>query len=110
MRGETKMHDCRRTKEQLIDLVFDEAPGTDALRAEVAACPTCRAELRALEATMRTYQRATDAASPSEDSWAGYHARLAARLHTVELEHESPQASPASFASRFVGALKATWR
>jgi hypothetical protein len=110
MRGDTKMHDCRRTKERLIDLVFDEAPDANALRAEAAACPACRAELRALEATLSSYRRAADAAQPSEDAWATYHARLNARLHAVELERDSPRASPASFASRFVGALKATWR
>jgi hypothetical protein len=125
------MHDCRRTKERLIDLVFDEATDADALRAEAAACPGCRAELRALEATTHAYRRAADAARPSEGAWAGYQARLAARLQTVELEHDSPQASSASsstrlapstnrstsstarrasFASRLVGALKATWR
>jgi hypothetical protein len=130
VRGDAKMHDCRRTKEQLIDLIFDEAIDTAALRAEAEACPGCRAELRALEATMRDYTRATDTARPSEDSWAGYHARLATRLRAVEIEHTSPQASPesssprlapltnpstpsttrpASFASRLGVALKATW-
>ena len=125
------MHDCRQTKERLIDLVFDEAHDADALRAEAAACPACRTELRALEATTHAYRRAADAARPSEDDWAGYQARLAARLETVEMENDPTQAgiesSPsrlapstnpsaypmsrrASLASRLVGALTATWR
>ncbi|MDT7604554.1 MAG: hypothetical protein QOF61_2551 [Acidobacteriota bacterium] len=86
------MHDCRRTKERLIDLVFDEA-GDDALRAEIEACPGCRAERRALTETLRAYERANDAARPTEDFWTAYHARLAARLHAAEIEHDSSQSS-----------------
>jgi hypothetical protein len=94
-----KMHDCTRTKEQLIDLVFDEAPDAARLRAEVESCADCRAEHRALAETLRAYERATDVDQPSENFWAGYHARLAARLASSDLEadaasHGAPTSDP----------------
>jgi hypothetical protein len=88
-----KMHDCTRTKERLIDLVFDEAPDAARLRAEVESCADCRAEHRALAETLRACERATDAERPSENFWAGYHARLASRLASPDLEAD-PAAPP----------------
>lgn len=93
------MHDCQRTKARLVDLCFDEASDTDALRAEVEVCPDCRTELRALESTMRAYECANDSAQPTEDAWAGYHARLAARMHALELESDSTRSSHTSVAT-----------
>ena len=88
------MHDCTRTKEQLIDLVFGEAPDAARLRAEVESCPDCRAEHRAITQTLHAYERATDVDQPSENFWAGYHARLAARINAPD--DESPAASQAT--------------
>lgn len=88
------MHDCTRTKERLIDLIFDEAPDAARLRAEVESCPDCRAEHRAITQTLHAYDRANDSDQPSENFWAGYHARLAARL--VAPDDESPAASYAT--------------
>ncbi|HVG29477.1 MAG TPA: hypothetical protein VM864_07130 [Pyrinomonadaceae bacterium] len=84
------MHDCTRTKERLIDLAFDEAPDAARLRAEVESCPGCRAEYRALAETLDAYGRAADAVRPSENFWAGYHARLAARLDAPGDESLAP--------------------
>jgi hypothetical protein len=79
-----EMHDCRRTKERLLDLVYDEhGAAADALRAEVEACRDCRAEYRVLTETLRAYVRATAAAEPPENFWAGYHARLANKLRAT---------------------------
>jgi hypothetical protein len=94
-----KMHDCTRTKEQLIDLVFDDAPDAARLRAEVESCPDCRAEHRALTQTLHAYDRATEVEQPSENFWAGYHARLAARLATPDdqsavASHATPITDP----------------
>jgi hypothetical protein len=89
------MHDCTRTKERLIDLVFDEATDAARLSAEVESCADCRAERRALAETLRAYERATDANRPSENFWAGYHARLAARLAAPdEASASAPHAAP----------------
>jgi hypothetical protein len=89
-----KMHDCTRTKEQLIDLVFGDAPDAARLRAEVESCPDCRAEHRALAETLHAYDRATAAGQPSENFWPGYHARLAARLATPDDESAASRATP----------------
>lgn len=88
------MHDCMRTKEQLIDLVFDEAPDAARLRAEVDSCPDCRAEHRALTQALHAYDRATEVDQPSENFWAGYHSRLAARLATLDDESAASHATP----------------
>jgi hypothetical protein len=89
-----KMHDCTRTKEQLIDLVFDEAPDAARLRAEVESCPDCRAEHRALTETLHAYDRASEVDQPSENFWAGYQARLAARLATPDDQSAASHATP----------------
>jgi hypothetical protein len=94
------MHDCAWAKEQLIDLVFDEAPDAARLRAEVESCPECRAELRALDGTLLAYERATDADRQPEDFWAGYHARLAARLAASDLEAGAAPHRPAAARDR----------
>jgi hypothetical protein len=88
------MHDCTRAKERLIDLVFDEAPDAARLRAEVESCADCRAEYRALEETLRAYARATEAEQPPESFWEGYHARLAARLASSDLEADDAAPTP----------------
>jgi hypothetical protein len=106
------MHDCRVTRERLIDLVYNEAGDADALRAEAEACPGCRAELRALTETTRAYERATAAIDPPEHFWAGYHSRLAARLHINDPARvvSSPTARLSSLTSRLRDALTTTWR
>ncbi|MCA1642061.1 MAG: hypothetical protein LC785_08945 [Acidobacteria bacterium] len=118
-----RMHDCARTKEQLIDLVFGEVPDAARLRAEVESCADCRAERHALTETLLAYDRATAAAEPTEDFWAGYHARLAARIiATGDGSAAAPRATPtpdpldrttarlSSRAARLRRALATSWR
>lgn len=76
------MHDCRKTKEQITELVLD---GTDdradeVLSAELRACRDCRAEFEALSATLRITTRLKETAVPAESYWPGYHARLRQKL------------------------------
>ena len=76
------MHDCRKTKEQITELVLDGADGRadEVLSAELRACGDCRAEFEALSATLRITTRLKETAVPAESYWPGYHARLRQKL------------------------------
>ena len=70
------MHNCKETKERLIELALDQA----VLPAEMSKCDECRAEFEALNATLRATSRLREASTPPESYWSGYHARLRQRL------------------------------
>ena len=75
-------HDCMRTRERLVDLVFDEL-GTEARRRaliEIESCPNCLAQYRSMTETLRVFDRAAETAMPDEGYWPGYEARLRERL------------------------------
>jgi len=76
------MHDCHKTKKNLVDLVFGELEAGQQQRAlaEVARCPDCSQEYQSLLATLRVFDQAADAAMPDESYWMGYEARLRAKL------------------------------
>lgn len=80
------MHDCRNIAEQLMDLVFDELSEDRRrqLLAEVEGCEPCRAEYRALEKTLSTFDAVSAAMMPDEDYWNGYEARLRVKLAADE--------------------------
>lgn len=76
------MHDCVKTNEQLLDLVFDElTPETRRrLLAELATCPHCAAQYQAMAETLRVFDQAAATTAPAEAYWLGYEARLRRRL------------------------------
>jgi len=76
------MHDCRVTKDKLIDLVFDEleAEGKLSLLAEVEGCQSCQEQYRSMTETLLVFNQAAEAAMPEESYWPGYEARLRLRL------------------------------
>jgi len=76
------MHDCLKTRELLIDLVFDEL-GPEARRRallELEGCPDCLAEYRSMTQALRVFDHVTETAMPNESYWPGYEARLRERL------------------------------
>src|SRR5262245_38273759 len=76
------MHDCSKTTERLLDLVFDEL-GSEARRhllIEVESCQECSAQYRSLVETLDDYDQTVDAAMPDESYWPGYEERLRGRL------------------------------
>lgn len=79
------MHDCRKTKTTLVELVFGEFEVGQQKRAlaEVRSCPACLAEYNSMQATLRMFDQAADAAMPEESYWAGYEARLRDKLNDV---------------------------
>jgi hypothetical protein len=91
------MHDCRRTKQNLAELVFsDPAAGSESAAgpqpqralAEIGNCPACLAEYQTLVAALRAYDQAAAAALPEESYWPGYEARLRAKLDASALLHQ----------------------
>lgn len=76
------MHDCRKTKTTLVDLVFGELEVGEQQRAlaEVRSCAACSAEYHSMLATLRAFDQAADAAMPEESYWAGYEVRLRRKL------------------------------
>ena len=78
------MHNCSKTKEQIIELLLDGAdrPG-DSLSTELHACRECSAEFDSLNATLRITSRLKEMATPSEGYWSSYHAGLREKLLCV---------------------------
>lgn len=76
------MHDCAKTQEQLVDLLLGELDPEEVrlVTAEADTCADCRREHAALAETLRTFDRASDAALPEESFWAGYHERLREKI------------------------------
>src|SRR5262245_13339672 len=76
------MHDCTKTSERLVDLVFNEL-GPEARRLaliEIESCPDCLAQYRSMAETLRVFDQAAEIAMPDEGYWPGYEARLSERL------------------------------
>jgi hypothetical protein len=78
------MHDCVKTSELLVDLVFDEL-GPEARRRallELEGCPDCLAQYRSMADALRLFDQVTETAMPEESYWPGYETRLRERLRT----------------------------
>ena len=78
------MHDCVKTREMLVDLVFDEL-GPEARRRallELEGCPDCLAQYRSMTDALRVFDQVTETAMPEESYWPGYETRLRERLRT----------------------------
>src|SRR5215475_8977115 len=81
------MHDCVKTRELLVDLVFDELGPEAGRRAllEIEGCPDCLAQYKSMTEALRVFDQVTETAMPEESYWPGYEARLRERLR-----HERP--------------------
>jgi hypothetical protein len=76
------MHDCVKTRELLVDLVFDELEPESRRRAllELEGCPDCLAQYQSLAEALRVFDQVAEIAMPEESYWAGYETRLRERL------------------------------
>lgn len=103
------MHNCKRTRNVLIDLVLGEIPPaqTRELMAEVNDCAACRAEYAGTTNMLRVSRQALNSASPAEEFWPGYHSRLQSRLRGTihEANDPSPNLKPVSVRSRLWNGL-----
>src|SRR5688572_6611726 len=80
------MHNCRKTEERLMDLVFNELPEDERRQtlAEVESCGPCSSEYQAFRKTLSTFDEAAAVMMPDENYWNGYEARLRAKLAADE--------------------------
>jgi anti-sigma factor RsiW len=76
------MHDCSKTKEDLIDLVFNEVDAEDELRIleELEECRDCSAEYSSMQEALGNVDEAAHAMLPAVDFWTEHHARLEKRI------------------------------
>ena len=76
------MHDCRKLKDRIIDLVFDELDSNEKPRvtAELNDCEGCRDLYRSMSETLTVFDKAAEAGMPEETYWPGYGQRLRAKL------------------------------
>jgi hypothetical protein len=70
------MHNCKTTKEQLIEAARGPAMPSSPLLEELERCPACRGELASLRSLFRVTDLAFESTSPPENFWPGHHARL----------------------------------
>jgi hypothetical protein len=79
------MHDCRKTKEDLIDLVFNEVEATHELRIleELETCRACGDEYRSMNEALNNFDEAAASLMPGREFWADYHAALESRVEEV---------------------------
>jgi hypothetical protein len=76
------MHDCVKTRDLLVDLVFDELGTEDRSRVllELEGCPDCLAQYQSMSEALRVFDQAPETAMPEESYWTGYEARLSEKL------------------------------
>ena len=76
------MHDCRKVKDQLSDLLFNEMNVEQQRRliAEIETCPVCEAEYSSLAETLFIFDQTAQATQPDETYWMNYEATLRQRL------------------------------
>lgn len=90
------MHNCKTTRERLTELVLDGSQGSNAAElpvpfvTELRECTECREEFRALKETLRLTTRLIETATPPNDYWPGYHARLREKLHAAQQPRTEP--------------------
>jgi hypothetical protein len=78
------MHDCVKTRERLVDLVFDELEPEARRRAllELEGCPDCVAQYRSMAEALRVFDQVTETVMPQEGYWPDYETRLRDRLRS----------------------------
>jgi hypothetical protein len=99
------MHNCKQTKQELIDLALAEQPvESPQLLRELDGCSACREELAALRSTLHVSGQALRLLVPGEDFWNGYHERLRSKLLAAPIV--AAESARQSLASRGWAALK----
>ncbi len=76
------MHDCRKMKEEMVDLVFNEVDAERELQVleETEGCRVCREEYSSMCEALTSFDEAAYALTPGEEFWTEYHSKLEARL------------------------------
>lgn len=78
------MHNCRRTQNNLTDLLFGELPAdqTAHILAEIETCADCKHQYTSSTETLALFDEAASAALPkNEDYWRHYNERLRSQIN-----------------------------
>lgn len=85
------MHNCKTTRERLTEQLLDGCDPRMSLAADLRECTECREEFRALKDTLALTTRLIETATPPDNYWPGYHARLKEKLYAAqEPRHVEP--------------------
>jgi anti-sigma factor RsiW len=99
------MHNCKQTRNVLVDLVLGETPPRQSkdLLSELNGCAACQAEYAEITSALHVSQQALRSAPRSEEFWPGYHNRLQAGLKGLAAGQANTRmhdVKPVSFPSR----------
>lgn len=84
------MHNCKTTLERLTELLLDGSDPRVLLATELRECAECRGEFRVLKETLGLTTRAIETATPPDNYWPRYHARLKEKLHAAQQPRFEP--------------------
>jgi hypothetical protein len=85
-----RLHSCRRTREAILETVFDGSNNPDFAR-QVQGCAECIEEYQMICSTLDLLDKGERASEPSPEYWAGYESRLqAAILSSAGAEWKRP--------------------
>ena len=90
------MHNCKKTRERLTELLLDGVDPRAVLAKELRECVECREEFGGLSETLRVTSRLLETATPPASYWPGYHARLKERLRAAQ----QPRVAPGQYHDR----------
>jgi len=94
------MHNCNTTRERLTEQLLDGCDPRMSLAADLRECAECREEFRALKETLALTTRLIETATPPDNYWPGYHARLKEKLYAAQQPRIEPgQQYPGFFSS-----------
>lgn len=93
------MHNCKTTRERLTEQLLDGSDPRMSLAADLRECAECREEFRALKETLALTTRFIETATPPDNYWPGYHARLKEKLYAAQQPRIEPGQYPGFFSS-----------
>ena len=85
------MHNCKTTRERLTEQLLDGRDPRMSLAADLRECAECREEFRALKETLALTTRLIETATPPDNYWPGYHARLKEKLDAAQQPRVEPR-------------------
>jgi hypothetical protein len=74
------MHNCKQTRQNLVDLALAEQPVESQVLPELNSCSSCREELATLRSALHVSAQALRSTAPDGDFWDGYHGRLRSKI------------------------------
>jgi len=101
------MHNCKTTRERLTELLLDGDDPRMSLAADLRECVECHEEFRALKETLGLTTRLIETATPPDNFWPGYHARLKEKLYAAGARaRQQPRIEPSHYQGFFNSSIR----